>query len=186
MICVASTDAQMYSHSVNAVVPDWNYIGLIKAYEYESGGFWQVPSDVELYSKIKTGNTVYMVKIWGKEYIASRNEKIFECRHSWVSSILPSVRIKDPSNSERTIGIIHAWSRTWKDNYVGDIDNSMLEELESEVGICWDELDEYGVVDDFNVCLRLLRKEADPILMDLERIDDIVLKIMDLVSPLRM
>lgn len=120
------------------------------------------------------------------EYIASRNEKIFECRHSWVSSILPSVRIKDPSNSERTIGIIHAWSRTWKDNYVGDIDNSMLEELESEVGICWDELDEYGVVDDFNVCLRLLRKEADPILMDLERIDDIVLKIMDLVSPLRM
>lgn len=119
------------------------------------------------------------------EYIASRNEDIFECRHSWVSSILPSVRIKDPLNAKRTIGIIHAWSRTWNDNYVGDIDNSILEELESEAGICWDVLDEYEVADDSNVYLRLLRKEAEPLLMDLERIDDIVLKIMDLVSSLR-
>ena len=119
------------------------------------------------------------------EYIASRNEDIFECRHSWVSSILPSVRIKDPLNAKRTIGIIHAWSRTWNDNYVGDIDNSILEELESEAGICWNVLDEYEVADDSNVCLRLQRKEAEPLLMDLERIDDIVLKIMDLVSSLR-
>ena len=119
------------------------------------------------------------------EYIASRNDDIFECCHSWASSILPSVRIKDPSNAKRTIGIIHAWCRTWKDYYVGDIDNSLLEKLEPEADICWDALSEYGVADDSNVCLRLLRKEADPILMDLERIDDIVLKIMDLVSSLR-
>ena len=119
------------------------------------------------------------------EYIASRNEDIFECRHSWTSSILPGVRIKDPSDAERTIGIIHAWSRTWKDNYVGDIDNRLLEELESEAGICWAALNEYEVADDSNVCLRLLRKEADPLLMNLERIDDIVLKIIDLVSSLR-
>lgn len=85
VICVASTDAQTYSQSVNAVVPDWNYIGLIKAYEYESGGFWQVPSDVELYSKIKTGNTVYMVKIWGKEYIASRNTGQHAERYAYIA-----------------------------------------------------------------------------------------------------
>lgn len=73
-ICCISLNAQQ-----------WKYVGHVQAFENDNGRFWEVPNGAEIYSQMISGSTVYMAKIYDKNYIASRNTRLRTESYDYVA-----------------------------------------------------------------------------------------------------
>lgn len=71
--------------SISLNAQQWKYVGNVQAFENDNGSFWEVPDGAEIYSKIISGNTVYMAIIYDKEYIASKNTGLRTESYAYVA-----------------------------------------------------------------------------------------------------
>lgn len=71
--------------SISLNAQNLKYIGHVQAFENDNGRFWEVPDGAEIYSKIISDNTVYMARIYDKEYIVSRNTGLHKESYDYVA-----------------------------------------------------------------------------------------------------
>ena len=79
------------------------------------------------------------------------------------------------TDDKHVVGLIHAWNKTYNSAGIGDVDNSLKTSIEPYPSLDALDLQSFATdfIDDWTPCLRLLRYQMEPLLLDVEKIDDI-------------